>query len=90
MRVLILIFALFLHFVIIGQCYLSNEIMGGMHIENTTGDKNLDAILFEQKKGLEAVFPVKVDLYFGVEGNRSGNACFHPSCKGLYCNGRIV
>jgi len=90
MRLLILIFTLFLHFVIISQCYLSNEIMGGMHIENTTGDKNLDAILFNQKKGLESVFPVKVDLYFGVERNRSGNAFFHPSCKSLYCNGRIV
>lgn len=90
MRLLILIFALFLHFVIISQCYLSNEIMGGMHIENTTGDKNLDAILLEQKKGLESVFPVKVDLYFGVERNRSGNAFFHPSCKSLYCNGRVV
>ena len=64
--------------------------MGGMHIENTTGEPSLDAILFEQKKGLESVFPVKVDLYFGLERNRSGNAFFHPSCKSLYCNGRIV
>ena len=90
MKVSILIFALFLHFDIISQCYLSNEIIGNMHIENTTGNPSLDAKLFNQKKGLESVFPVKVDLYFGVEIYQSGNAFYHPSCKSLYCDGRIV
>ena len=90
MKVLILIFALSLHFDIISQCYLSNTVRHGMHIEETTGNQELDKILFEQKKSLESVFPVHVELHFGIEQSQSGNAYFSPSCQSLHCNGEIV
>lgn len=90
MRLLILIFAFLVHLNLMSQCYLSNTVRNGMHIEETTGNQDLDKILFEQKKSLESVFPVNVELHFGVERSQAGNAYFSPSCQSIYCNGEIV
>ena len=72
-----------------GQCFLS-RISGGMIIENSTGNYELDNILFNQKNDLELFFGLNVNLAFGTEISQQGNAFFSPSCNSFNCNGEIV
>ena len=71
------------------QCFMS-IISNGMYLENTTGNRKLDEILFKQKENLEAFFGVDIQLFFGTEISKSGNAFFSPVCPSLYCDGKIV
>jgi len=61
-----------------------------MYLESTTGDRKLDEILFKQKEDLESFFGVEIQLLFGTEISRSGNAFFSPACPSLYCDGKVV
>ena len=71
------------------QCFLA-IVDNGMEIRNSTGNIDLDKILHNQKRDLETFFGVNINLFFGVEQSRSGNAFFSPFCNSLYCNGKIV
>ena len=72
-----------------GQCFLAT-IWNGMEIKNSTGNTELDKILHNQEVDLETFFGVNINLSFGIEQSRSGNAFFSPFCSSLYCNGQIV
>jgi hypothetical protein len=71
------------------QCFMST-MSHGMYLESTTGDRKLDEILFKQKEDLESFFGVEIQLLFGTEISRSGNAFFSPACPSLYCDGKVV
>ena len=61
-----------------------------MYLETTTGDRKLDEILFKQKEDLESFFGVEIQLLFGTEIERKGNAFFSPACPSIYCDGKVV
>jgi len=64
------------------QCFMS-YIYGGMLVETTTGNKDLDLILHTQEADLELFFGLNVNLLFGTELNSQGNAFFSPDCQVL-------
>lgn len=72
-----------------GQCFLS-RISGNMIIESSTGNNELDNILFAQKNDLESFFDLNINLSFGTELSQQGNAFFTPYCNRFNCNGEIV
>jgi len=71
------------------QCFLAT-ISNGMEIRTSTGNTELDKILHNQEVDLETFFGVNINLFFGIEQSRSGNAFFSPFCSSLYCNGQVV
>ena len=64
--------------------------LNGMEIRTSTGNTELDKILHNQEVDLETFFGVNINLFFGIEQSRSGNAFFSPFCSSLYCNGQVV
>ena len=71
------------------QCFLAT-ISNGMEIRNSSGNIELDRLMNNQKADLETFFGVKINLFFGIEKSRTGNAFFSPYCNSLNCNGQVV
>ncbi|MFN5182408.1 MAG: hypothetical protein ACK5D5_05220 [Bacteroidota bacterium] len=71
------------------QCFLT-RVEGNMVLHNSSGNNQLDQILFNQKGNMENFFDLNIKFLFGTELSYSGNAFFSPLCNSFNCDGKIV
>lgn len=74
------------------QCYQPGELRHGTWLHSTSGNTNIDEVVFNEIKSLETFFKFNVDFFFGEEMSLDGStAFFSPSCQHTpYCIGTIV
>jgi hypothetical protein len=74
------------------QCYQAGELKHGVWLQTSSGNPNIDAIVYDEIKRLENFFKGRVDFFFGQEASiGNSTAFFSPSCeRNPYCIGTIV
>jgi hypothetical protein len=88
----ILLISILIPFFANSQCYQPGQLVHGAWLHPSSGNPNIDNVVFSELQRLESFFKFRIDFFFGEEASLNGStAFFSPTCEfNQYCIGTIV